>query len=257
MAFRGYVGDYGAGKTYNMVADAFAAHQRGRRVFSNVTLRDMRVKRDVWSGNWYPVDAETFGASWSQRVTTWDEILRLDNALVLLDEIGAFGFGSANWDKISKNRRITGPLHQQRKNGIDVWYTSQLNGMVHNQIRDLTPETWECSRRGSVMMLEMTDSRAGKKGRFTKRARRISSMVYDLYDTTEIVGDGETGEGYGKGASLKYATGLRTEQRVCLIRKYGPEVLGLEREERSFGGGHGVGVASAVRWRWSHAFESA
>jgi hypothetical protein len=123
--------------------------------------------------------------------------------------------------------------------------------MVFNQIRDLTPETVVCTRRGGVISNDTRDVRvsgAAAKSGGVKKLRRIRPQVFSLYNTLEVVGDGETGDGYGVGASERYGD-LSEGQRVCLIRKFGPERLGMVREERPLYCRNGQPCERpAVRW---------
>ncbi len=243
MAVTGYIGDYGAGKTYNAVRDAWEAKQQGRAVFSNLQgLIDHRVKWSPFAyddtlrrvGMWEPVNYKTFGQRWSDGVLrTFEEVTRLDNAIFLCDEVEAW-FHATNYRDVSP--KVMRFLNQQRKRGVDVWWTAPTNGMVYNQLRDTTSMIWRCEKYFSRCVMSCEDLRKGQRDTGRKlgnRVRKLDKSIFDLYDTREIVGSSD-GEGYGVGNTDRYGE-LRPEQLAVLIRLFGPSKVGYYRDEGPYG----------------------
>lgn len=246
MAVRGYIGDYGAGKTFSAVADCWEQLHRpgGKDVYSNLSLVDMRVRRDPLTGSWRPVNPGTlaeadggptgstgtgFGYFWGGVVRTWEEIIGLDNAIVLMDELPNL-MHSHDWSSVPKSFRRW--LNQQRKFGVDIYWTAPVNTMVDNMLRDTTSVTHICTRIGPIIRMEVQDVRSSIQHRGAKlnsRTKRVDPAVYHLYDTLEIMGSLD-GEGYTRGKRKTYGA-LTEGQRVCLIRKFGPARIGIERLE--------------------------
>lgn len=260
MSLRGYIGDTGEGKTGDAVQDLWAETGGGKKrpVYSNIELVDMRVRwyagrwdgvRRRW-GMWDAADPKTFGLPWSTLVRDWGQIRRLDHALVFLDEIQNL-FGSHEWGKMPPDflRYVT----QHRHYRVDLWWTSPMNSLVDNKIRDLTAWVWHCMRLGedpggdkwrryyqtevqgtrrrptTIFNMQRIDMRA--RNRTVRRMRRFGYEAFDLYNTHEIVGD-KDGGGYGAGP-VGSDEWLRPEQRQVLIRYFGPDhpKVGLCRRE--------------------------
>jgi hypothetical protein len=190
MAVEGYSGRPGAGKTCTMVARAFAAKKRGRRVFANIPLVDNRLVAEreyFFFGNKsiVPANARTYGRSWSDgQLNSLAEVMELDNALILLDEVHLW-VPSTEWKSIPLDFRMF--LAQQRKDGIDIWWTAQHEARVFNVIRELTWILWRCERYGPVSYMRGKDPESGED--YGSRYVWMGPDVWGLYDTTFKVGD--------------------------------------------------------------------
>jgi hypothetical protein len=203
----GYTGRPGAGKTCSMVWAAWRLHKRGRRIRSNIPLEDRRP------------GSKTFGQEWTDgpRLRTLAEAMQEDNCLILLDEIHVWA-PSQEWDKIPPEMKIW--LAQHRKNGLDIWYTSQSSARVYNVIRELTATCWSAKRYGPLTVLEGIDPESKEK--MGRRYQIISPQVYNLYDTAFMVGTAD-GRGAGRGQARRYGgEEFRVQMIDALVREEGP-----------------------------------
>lgn len=259
---RGTVGLGGRGKTYTTVQRLWRLHRHfGREVFSNTPLVDLRVCQRVTPNGvmWCPVNAETFGESWAAGyVTRFQDIYSLDNCEVLLDEVGTW-MHKTEWNKMPMEVRQF--LTQDRREGVNVWWTYRTT-RVYFELWDNTGELTRCVRYGPFVFMTKSDPEAPDE-RPTREVMTMTQAGHDLYDTFFRVGDG-TGQGYGQGKRVLYGQGgrarfvyhrqletvsgsflecripLRPEQVAVMVRKFGPDSVGLVREQ------HPVG---AVRYR--------
>lgn len=214
----GYHGRPGAGKTAAMVAAAWALKKRGRAVFANIPLIDRREKasREFWffgKLSIRPQDERTYGKPWADGfLTCLDDALKLDNALVLVDEVHMW-MPSTAWQAIEFDVRRY--LAQQRKWGLDIWWTAQSNAQVFNEIRRLTATLWSCERWGRLSVLKGSDP--DNKADLGKKYLYLTPDIWNLYDTEYVVGDrkGETAGTYGK--NLRYH---REVKPVRQLRRY-------------------------------------
>jgi hypothetical protein len=186
---QGFQGRPGAGKTASMVAWAWQLKCRGRAVFANVPLYDYRIgskRRFFFFGKNTigPANEETFGKPWAGFLANLNEALTLDNALVLLDEVHLW-MPAQEWASIPFE--VTSYLSQQRKNGLDVWYTAQSNGNVFNKLRQLTATLWTCQRYGPWSVIVGCDPESRES--YGKRVMWLGPHIFNLYDTGFQVGD--------------------------------------------------------------------
>lgn len=243
---KGTTGRGGSGKSLCTVARLWQMHQKGRPVWSNTPLVDLRVKRHSSSGLWLPVNAASFGEYWSGgKVTQFSDIYDLDNCEVLLDEI-------ASWMPSHKHQQIPDEvrrfLAQDRREGVNVWWTHRTQRIFH-EVLENTAEVTACQRYGPWIVATSVDPQ-DRAGKGVRRIYTVKPELYDLYQTFARVGT-SSGEGYGLGKRLGYGGHnlrvvqcwgdqewdiyVRPEQFACLMRKFGPERLRLRREEH-----HGV-----------------
>jgi hypothetical protein len=200
---QGFQGRPGAGKTAAMVAWAYKLKQQGREVFANVPLVDYRIgakKRFFFFGQLAvgPANEETFGKPWAGMINNIDEALTLDNALILLDEVHLWLPAQA-WADIPFE--VTSYLSQQRKNGLDIWYTAQNNGNVFNKLRQLTAILWSCARYGPWSVITGADPET--KENYGRRVHWLHAGIWALYDTGYEVGQRD-GAGGKRGANRRY-----------------------------------------------------
>lgn len=189
----GYVGRVGAGKTYSMIADALV-YEGKRPIFSNMNL------------------------DWAEQVDTWQDLVNVQCALVLIDEAGVW-FQSRDFSKMPAE--VMSYFMQSRKQGADIWWTAQSEASVDVHIRRLTATYWRCERWfGNYILSRGIEPETGEQ--FTFRWRRLRASVYERYDTFAIVGDSQ-----GKGARRGAAGTARAQKRLAELC-----AVGLVREER-------------------------
>ncbi len=253
---KGTVGRGGAGKSFVTVKRLWAAHKRGRTIYANTPLVDFRVKFvkqgplfDSYSGlritypAWIPVDNDTFGLDWAEGyVFRFEEMYDLDNCEVLLDEL-------ASWMPSHKHSTIPDEvrrfLAQDRREGVNIHWTHRTTRVFH-EVLENTAELVRCQRYGPIIHMRSVDPE-DKAGKALHKFTAVSPLVHDLYQTFVRVGNAQ-GEGYGLGKRKGYkASGsliqlhdygphghelyCRREHIVCLLRKFGPEFIGIERED--------------------------
>lgn len=262
---RGTVGRGGSGKSLTTVARLHALYKKGREIISNTPLIDLRVRKCMLpdgSQGWLPVNAATFGTSWAAGyVTTFSSIYDLDNCEVFIDEMGAW---MPKKDHAKIPDEVTRFLNQDRREGVNLWWTHRTTRVFY-EVWDNTAELTRCTRYGPFVRMEQSDPESPADKPVTKW-EQVKPELFDLYDTYAKVGNA-SGEGYGQGKRINYSgksTGrywqgeletvdgrslfakipLREGQVVCMIRKFGPDSVGLLREENRSG---------FVRYKLGHA----
>jgi hypothetical protein len=206
----GYEGRPGAGKSAAMVSRAFKLKERGRRVYANIPLMDRRLqkRRNFFFGTYSigPVNEATFGKSWADgMISSLSECFDLDNALILLDEVHMW-MNSADWKDIPWFARRG--LAQQRKHGLDFWWTAQDAARVYNVLRELTATLYTVERFGGVSVLTARDPANNKV--LGKSYLNLGPQVYHLYDSEFEVGSADGGEAGRRGHNARYDA-LRSE----------------------------------------------
>lgn len=212
----GYVGRPGTGKTALCTWRAWHAKRAGKPVYANVPLIDTRVKRPrrYWGFGprlqAVPVDPDGYGKMWADgMLKDLREVLALDNALVLLDEVHMW-LPSTEWTSLPFEVRRY--LAQQRKRGIDIWWTAQANARVLNVVRELTACLHQLRRLGPVIICDAEDPES--KESYGRTYHLIGRHVWDLYNTEYEVGSAD-GEQEGRiGLNLRYE-----KQRQALARE--------------------------------------
>jgi hypothetical protein len=244
---RGFVGRGGAGKTFSAVSYLWSLYKRGRAVYSTTPLVDLRVKWSPVLEMYVPVDALHFGLDWAAGyLTRFDEIYGLDNCEVFLDEVGGWMDAKDHSTIPDEVRRF---LAQDRREGVNINWTHRTTRVFH-YLLDNTAEVSRSTRYGPLIWSKVFDPQDPKEqhNRFTV----VSPKVYDLYQTLARVGDSK-GNGYGLGGRAGYRSGgangklvrldnwgphgisifCRPEQYNCLLRKFGPEAVGLHRDDNA------------------------
>lgn len=131
---RAYVGDFGSGKTLNMVWDAMNSMYRGRHVISNTPIdgyldppfkRLHRIKAE------FIPKGDDFQKALAYR----------ENCLFLIDEAAVF-LPNNYWNKLPPELLVK--FHQHRKYHCDFWYTTQGFGHALKRLRDLTHLVIQC-----------------------------------------------------------------------------------------------------------------
>jgi len=179
MAIHCITGLPGKGKTYYMAMLAHRFLKQGRHVYSNFHLNVAPELQDL--------------------VTYWNDIYQInsfDNGVILMDEAQRY-FNARQWGLLSEDTEIK--LQQHRKNGLDVYCTTQHYTRLDVTLRILVHKYYVCTRlwrciRIQEFYLEDMDSAhtSGKSPSaiwtdFIWQVKRI----YDFYDTNELVPRGE------------------------------------------------------------------
>lgn len=163
-----YVGRVGSGKTYAMVERA---------------LR-LRGKVPMYSN---------MGLSWAEQFRSWEDLCGLSNGVVLLDEAGVW-FSSRFYKSLPPE--VLSMILQSRKRGLQVWATTQSLEGVDVVLRRNFAFVHRCERFGPLLRVT-TVSPEGE--RYYARWSVVSKRVYAEYDTFEVIGDREGGEGNQRG----------------------------------------------------------
>lgn len=161
---RAYVGKLGAGKTYAMVADA-------RREF---LARLCQVYTDMRSLR--------FPEQQFLAIDRLEDLRDVRSGLILLDE-AQIGLSSRFWQKVPAD--VLHALAQLRKNGLDLYYTTQDLSRVDNQLRQITNEVVTCHRfRGFFIRQHRNE---GQKRGGGISLSRFDPKIGELYDTLEVL----------------------------------------------------------------------
>ncbi len=117
------------------------------------------------------------------------ELARVGFGLVLLDEASVC-VASRYWQQVPRD--VLAAFAQSRKNGLDLWFTSQHINRVDTVLREISNEEVNCRRLGPAFVQVTGDPSA--KMTIRRRVRRYSRSVMALYDTLERIAiDGSGG----------------------------------------------------------------
>lgn len=158
----GFEGTLGSGKTLSMTFWA--------RYFSYVT------KIPVYTN---------YQTSFSTVISKWDDILKIQNGILCLDEIHAIGFDSRTSAKDFTQAKRTHFILQTRKKNILVFYTSQAIRQVDNRLRGVTDFLIMCEKKGSNIENQVIKYQTSEIGR--KLKLRGVEKIFKWYDTFEVV----------------------------------------------------------------------
>jgi len=161
-----YTGLLGGGKTYSMVADAFALYRQAfPQVYTNMAT--LRFPESVYVT---PADPELIG--------------RAHEGLFLLDE-AHLTFDSYFWQRIPESALVAFTMF--RKRGVRLLMTTQHIEQVAMRLRSLVGEEVRCSRFGRlVLQCRLTGSIEQGSARSRRfRLVPLRQTVFDLYDTME------------------------------------------------------------------------
>jgi len=134
---RGYVGDFGSGKTLSMVWDLMVAMYNGRHVISNTPIEcmfDPFLKRKKYIKAEFIYEGDKFQWALEHR----------ENCILAIDEAAVY-LPNMYWNKLPPGLIVK--WSQQRKYRTDFWYTSQVYGHSVKRLRDLTHIVYKCRRR--------------------------------------------------------------------------------------------------------------
>lgn len=248
----GATGLPGQGKTLGMVRRAWDAKtKQGRRIYSNIPLTDRRItERQQWFffGPRLLVKSPNYGESWADgKIGTLREVFDLDDAVVFLDEVHLW-VGSHKWQEVPEEFRIY--ISQQRKDGVDIWWTAQGLARVHNHLRELTQYQYKCERWAGFVRMKRCDPNDPTQD-YGTLWMPVSPVHYRLYDTRFKVGsaDGSIAEGWGVNKKYELDELERAyEEQEQARKKLPPAFAFLRREELPDGTVRYTRSAELVTW---------
>jgi hypothetical protein len=134
---RAYVGDFGSGKTLNMVWDLMQAMYKGRKVISNTPIKLLFAP---FGKKPHKIEAEF--------VPKGDDFLKAiayrENCIMAIDEAAVY-LPNIYWSKLPPELIVK--FAQNRKYRTDFWYTTQGFGMAVKRLRELTHRVNLCWQR--------------------------------------------------------------------------------------------------------------
>ena len=120
----GYVGEFGAGKTLNMVYDImFTMIYFHKHVYSNIPIRFIHEGKN-YEAQYVPDGKEFRKGIFKQR-----------NTEIVIDEAGVY-MPNFMWNKVPE--QVLMQFHEQRHTGCNVYYTTQVNKHAVKRLRDLS-----------------------------------------------------------------------------------------------------------------------
>lgn len=149
---KAYVGDFGSGKTLNMVWDLMNAMKRGVHVISNTPI-EFYEKSLFGKIRHYKAEFIPNGKEFQKAIAYRQNcIFGIDEAAVYLPNI--------YWHKLPPEFIVK--FAQTRKYRTDFWYTSQGFGMAVKRLRELTHRVLLCYGK-RVLPLPYINFRIGKR----------------------------------------------------------------------------------------------
>jgi hypothetical protein len=190
---RGYLGLPGAGKTFSMVNDAWQLFRKNpQQVYTN--MAGLRFPEAIY-------------------VDGLDGLLHVDNGLVLFDEAGV-SLSSRYWQTVSRDLLMR--FAQVRKNGLDLWWTSQHENRVDTVLREISNEYVRCQRVGRLLS-KTTWLPEDKKAHVSRSVAPMPKTVYALYDTLEVIAS--HGGSAGRGAASRLSAVAHRRARGEHVRR--------------------------------------
>ena len=120
----GYVGEFGAGKTLNMVFDVMVSMiYFHKHVFSNIPIQFDHENKH-YEATYVPDGKEFRKGIFKQR-----------NTEIVIDEAGVY-MPNFMWNKVPE--QVLMQFHEQRHTGCNVYYTTQVNRHTVKRLRDLS-----------------------------------------------------------------------------------------------------------------------
>jgi hypothetical protein len=190
----GYFGRMGSGKTYCMVKRTISYIKANRRAVDAGKAAPVAIYSNM---------QDESVLEWSQPFNSWDDLLRIRNGLVLLDELSIW---AAARDFQSLPKAVASYVAQSRKHGVNVWYTAQHEAHVDAVWRRLTAVHHGCQRYGGWILERQFDPATQEK--FHSRFHKVERGVYEYYNTFEVLGFAD-----GTGGGEQGAAGVRRLER--------------------------------------------
>lgn len=154
----GLVGNMGSGKTLGMTILAYRLHtQKGVPVYAN------------------------YHTTFSIPVKSWDEVYKIDNGLLLLDEAHVPFDSRAFADDHGRTHFIL----QTRKKGLTCMFTTQHISQVDKRIRNVCDVLGMCKKLGETLKIQMFDYQYDRPTKLI--TIKQVSRYYPLYNTNELV----------------------------------------------------------------------
>lgn len=159
-------------------------------------------------------------------------LAKCSNGIVVLDE-GQVLFSSRYWRETDKT--VLSAMAQSRKNGLDLFVTTQHMDRLEPALRELVGVEIRCRKVGPIIMQFHYPAGIPKVKPFKRTFFRLTADVVRDYDTLEVIGS-KMGQGYGRSSELDAARRRRRRaaRRPGLVVK--PEFTG-PLYVASFGGG--------------------
>ena len=202
----GIVGLPGSGKTLLACRMIEKARKEGKRCFANFSSPDGRWERVVW-----------------------DEIVKLDNCFVLLDEAHMW-FPSRDWNKQTQD--VLGIFQQHRKLGMDLVWIAQHENRIDVALRELTAYLHWCRKIGPFI-IQLTHEACGKNK--TKTQVWLASDYYGDYWTEErVLGRNERTDAPIVGVEPNFARYVDEFGHVRIVRRERNAEPSGEQPERCY-----------------------
>lgn len=120
----GYVGEFGSGKTLNMVYDIMVSMiYFHKHIFSNIPIQ-FEYEKKHYSAEYVPDGKEFRKGIFKQR-----------NTEIVIDEAGVY-MPNFMWNKVPE--QVLMQFHEQRHTGCNIFYTTQVNKHAVKRLRDLS-----------------------------------------------------------------------------------------------------------------------
>jgi len=134
---RGYLGEFGSGKTLSMVWDLIQLMYKGRRVISNTPI-ELNYDPPIGRKRYLKAVHIQEGEKFQYALEHWE------NCTFAIDEAAVY-LPSNYWNKMPPGLIVK--FAQQRKYRTDFYYTSQIYGHSVKRLRDLTHVVYLCRRK--------------------------------------------------------------------------------------------------------------
>ena len=146
-----FTGKTGSGKTLTMVNCVYPRWLKGRTIYSNIELNfDIDLKRKFFNKCKYyiaKIKKKPYKPIQGGKIfyfSDLDDVKHVKNAIILLDEGQEF-LHAYDWK--NNDREFIRKLRMQRKQGLDVYTTSQNIGSIDINYRRLVQALWYCKGR--------------------------------------------------------------------------------------------------------------
>lgn len=191
----GIFGLQGSGKTMLMTSYAYRDFLNGKKIYSNYHLKGI---------DYIPI-------------SSLDDLHKMKNGVALLDELWLYLFSRTSQSNL--NKEIMKLVMLNRKRGLDIYYTAQLNRSVDVMLREVTqyfiyPKLIPL-KNGDKVIYHI------KYGVFDRTGFLVSDVIVlkhdvnywgQFYDTTQEIGSLKTDKSpieKGIGVEKKFADALR------------------------------------------------